>query len=47
MNKIKILLTALMLTLFSFSLVIANEFIGVVAVGVGNISNQKNKNVLH
>ena len=41
MNKIKILLTSLLLSLFSFSLVIANEFIGVVAVGVGNISNQK------
>ena len=46
MNKIKILLTALMLTLFSFSLVIANEFIGVVAVGVGNISNQKNEKLI-
>ncbi len=46
MNKIKILLTTLMLTLFSFSLVIANEFIGVVAVGVGNISNQKNEKLI-
>ena len=46
MNKIKILLNALMLTLFSFSLVIANEFIGVVAVGVGNISNQKNEKLI-
>ena len=46
MNKIKILLTALMLTLFSFSLVIANEFIGVVAVGVGNIFNQKNEKLI-
>ena len=46
MNKITILLTALMLTLFSFSLVIANEFIGVVAVGVGNISNQKNEKLI-
>jgi hypothetical protein len=32
--------------LFSFSLVIANEFIGVVAVGVGNISNQKNEKLI-
>ena len=43
MNKIKIILISLLLSLFSFSLVIANEFIGVVAVGVGNISNQKNE----
>ena len=46
MNKIKILLTSLLLSLFSFSLVIANEFIGVVAVGVGNISNQKNEKLI-
>jgi len=32
--------------LLSFSLVIANEFIGVVAVGVGNISNQKNEKLI-
>ena len=41
MNKIKIILISLLLSLFSFSIGIANEFIGVVAVGVGNISNQK------
>ena len=46
MNKIKILLISLFLSLFSFSLVIANEFIGVVAVGVGNISNQKNEKLI-
>ena len=46
MNKIKILLTSLLLSFFSFSLVIANEFIGVVAVGVGNISNQKNEKLI-
>ena len=46
MNKIKILLISLLLSLFSFSLVIANEFIGVVAVGVGNISNQKNEKLI-
>ena len=46
MNKIKILLTSLLLSLLSFSLVIANEFIGVVAVGVGNISNQKNEKLI-
>ena len=46
MNKIKILLTSLLLSLFSFSIVIANEFIGVVAVGVGNISNQKNEKLI-
>jgi len=46
MNKIKILLISLFLSLFTFSLVIANEFIGVVAVGVGNISNQKNEKLI-
>ena len=46
MNKIKILLISLLLSLFTFSLVIANEFIGVVAVGVGNISNQKNEKLI-
>ena len=46
MNKIKTILTSLLLSLFSFSLVIANEFIGVVAVGVGNISNQKNEKLI-
>ena len=46
MNKIKILLTSLLLSLFSFSIGIANEFIGVVAVGVGNISNQKNEKLI-
>ena len=46
MNKIKIILTSLLLSFFSFSLVIANEFIGVVAVGVGNISNQKNEKLI-
>jgi len=46
MNKIKIILISLMLSFFSFSIVIANEFIGVVAVGVGNISNQKNEKLI-
>ena len=46
MNKIEILLTSLLISLFSFSIVIANEFIGVVAVGVGNISNQKNEKLI-
>jgi len=46
MNKIKILLISLLLSLFSFSILIANEFIGVVAVGVGNISNQKNEKLI-
>ena len=46
MKKIKILLTSLLLSLFSFSIVMANEFIGVVAVGVGNISNQKNEKLI-
>ena len=46
MNKIKIILTSLLLSLFSFSIGIANEFIGVVAVGVGNISNQKNEKLI-
>ena len=46
MNKIKILLISLLFSLFSFSILIANEFIGVVAVGVGNISNQKNEKLI-
>ena len=46
MNKIKIILISLLISLFSFSIVIANEFIGVVAVGVGNISNQKNEKLI-
>ena len=46
MNKIKIILISLLLSLFSFSIGIANEFIGVVAVGVGNISNQKNEKLI-
>ena len=46
MNKIKIILISLLLSLLSFSIGIANEFIGVVAVGVGNISNQKNEKLI-
>ena len=46
MNKIKIILISLLLSLLSFSIGIANDFIGVVAVGVGNISNQKNEKLI-
>tara|TARA_Y200000002_G_scaffold336162_1_gene304162 strand:+ start:431 stop:1006 length:576 start_codon:yes stop_codon:yes gene_type:complete len=43
MNKIKIIIVSLFLSLFLISLTSANEFIGVIAAGVGNILNQKNE----
>ncbi len=45
MNKIKTLIISLFLTLFLISITSANEFIGVIAAGVGNILNQKNENL--
>jgi hypothetical protein len=43
MNKIKIIIVSVFLSLFLISLTSANEFIGVIAAGVGNILNQKNE----
>ena len=43
MNKIKILIISVVLSLFSISIGSANEFIGVIAAGVGDILNQKNE----
>ena len=41
MNKIKILIISVVLSLFSISIGSANEFIGVIAAGIGDILNQK------
>ena len=46
MNKIKFLLISSLIFLSTISFVIANEFIGVVAVGIGDISNQKNEKLI-
>ena len=46
MNKIKFLLISSLIFLSTISFVIANEFIGVVAVGIGDISNQKNEKLM-
>ena len=43
MNKIKIIIVSVFLSLFLISLTSANEFIGVIAAGVGDILNQKNE----
>ena len=43
MNKIKILIISVVLSLFSISIGSANEFIGVIAAGVGDILNHKNE----
>ena len=43
MNKIKTLIISVLLSLFLISITSANEFIGVVAAGVGDILNQKNE----
>ena len=43
MNKIKILIISVVLSLFSISIGSANDFIGVIAAGVGDILNQKNE----
>ncbi len=43
MNKIKTLIISVLLSLFLISISSANEFIGVIAAGVGDILNQKNE----
>ena len=43
MNKIKTIVVSLIFSLFSLSNVVANEMIGIVAVGIGDISNQNNE----
>ncbi len=43
MNKIKTIVVSLIFLLFSLSNVVANEMIGIVAVGIGDISNQNNE----
>ena len=43
MNKIKTIIVSLIFSLFSLSNVVANEMIGIVAVGIGDISNQNNE----
>ena len=46
MNKIKFLLISSLIFLSTIAFAIANEFIGVVAVGIGDISNQKNEKLI-
>ena len=46
MSKIKFLLLSSLIFLSTISFVIANEFIGIVAVGIGDISNQKNEKLI-
>ena len=43
MNKIKTLIISLIFSLFSISLGSASEVIGVIAAGIGDISNQNNE----
>ena len=43
MSKIKTLVVSLIFSLFFLINVMANEMIGIVAVGIGDISNQKNE----
>ena len=43
MNKIKTIIISVLLSLFLISITSANEFIGVIAAGVGDILNQKNE----
>ncbi len=43
MNKIKTLIISIFLSLYLISISSANEFIGVIAAGVGDILNQKNE----
>ena len=43
MNKIKTIIISAFLSLFLISITSANEFIGVIAAGVGDILNQKNE----
>ena len=46
MNKIKTLSISVFLTSFLISITSANEFIGVIAAGVGDILNQKNEKLV-
>jgi hypothetical protein len=46
MNKITTTFVSLIFLLFSSSNVIANEMIGIVAVGIGDISNQNNEKLI-
>ena len=43
MNKINTIIISVFLSLFLISITSANEFIGVIAAGVGDILNQKNE----
>ncbi len=43
MNKIQTLIISLIISLSSISIGIANEVIGVIAAGIGDISNQKSE----
>lgn len=43
MNRIKTIIISVFLSLFLISITSANEFIGVIAAGVGDILNQKNE----
>ena len=43
MNKLKTLTLSLLIAIFSISFAFSNDVIGVVAVGIGNIFNQKNE----
>ena len=43
MSKIKTLVVSLIFSLFFLINVVASEMIGIVAVGIGDISNQKNE----
>ena len=46
MNKINTIIISVFLSLFLISITSANEFIGVIAAGVGDILNQKNEKLL-
>jgi len=46
MNKIKTLIASIIFLLSSISLGFASEVIGIIAVGVGDIINQKNENLV-
>jgi len=43
MSKIRVIIFSLLITLFSSLQVFANEMIGVISAGIGEISNQKNE----
>lgn len=46
MSKIKTLVVSLIFSLFFLINVVASEMIGIVAVGIGDISNQKNEKLI-